>query len=53
MMLRKRSDPKTGTHNLCEPLLEVHVNISQEPVDTEIYGYNAADQSRGAHIVRA
>jgi len=31
----------------------MHVNISQEPLDTDIYRYNAADQNRGAHFVRA
>ena len=68
MMLRRRTDPKTGTHTLCEPAqsictyrknaadqnldadfvracaVKMHVDISQEPLYTEIYRKNAAAQ---------
>ena len=37
-----QSQPRTQTHTLCEPAaVEMHVNISQEPLNTEIYRKNA------------
>ena len=37
MMLRRRTDPKTGTHTLCEPRVEMHLDISEETLCARIY----------------
>ena len=47
LMLRRRTDPKTEDHTLCETAQSKRVstfNISQEPLYTDIYSKNAAAQ---------
>ena len=52
-MRRKTTDPKTGTRILCEPAIEMCMDISQEPVCLEIYKKNAGPQARDTRFARA
>ena len=49
----KMPRPRSGTRTLCELAVEMHVNISQESLHTEVYRKNAAAQNRDPHFVRA
>ena len=49
----KMPRPRTGTRTLCELAVDMHVNISQESLHTEVYRKNAAAQNRDPHFVRA
>ena len=48
-----RMSPERRHTLLCKPAVEMHSNISQEPLYTEIYRENASPQNRGADFVRA
>ena len=55
-MLRRKANPKTGKHTLCEPAacaVEMYTDISQEPFCVEIYRNSAVRQARDARFVRA
>ena len=41
--------PRHTTHVVRACAVEIHLEILQEPLDTEIYRQNAADQSRDKH----
>ena len=46
---RKNAEPQNlGLHNVRACAVEMHVNISQEPLFTEIYRKNASAQSEHA-----
>ena len=42
-----------GPHFVRACAVEMHINISREPVYTEVYRKNAAAQSGGPHFARA
>ena len=48
-----RMSPERKHTLLCKPAVEMHSNISQEPLYTENYRENASPQNRGADFVRA
>ena len=54
VMLRRKTDPKTGKHTLCGPrAVEMHMDMSKEAFCAEIYRENAGRESHGKHFVRA
>ena len=55
MMLRRKTDPKTGKHTLREPaqMKRTHMDMSQEPFCVEIHRNDAGPQFRDLRFVRA
>ena len=53
MRLRRKTDPKTGKHTLCEPAQAKCTWTLEKSHFVEIYRKNAGPQSRDTRFVRA
>ena len=51
--MRRKTDPKTGKHTLCEPARSKGTRTFHKSHFVEIYGESAVCQDREAHFVRA